>query len=474
MQFHEIPEDNLSNLAAAEFDLSASRVPSPDALRIVLLGRMASGAAAPADTLVELAGEAMAVAQFGARSMIPAMLRAYGRNHEGARIYGLGIDTSGTAAEGTVGVTGTATAAGVLELRVAMQRVLVDIESGDDADAVATKIAAALAANTSLPVTAAATGGTVTLTAAWDGPSGNDIALAVVSAPAGIAATATAMASGATAPDIAAAIAALDTGTRYMIVAGVNEPGALTALAAEVRQRWGAMRAVDGHVFFAFGGTALEARAFGDGRDNPEESFMSTDGADTPPWELAAAFAGAVFRVQGAEASRYGAEVRGVAIPTPANQPSHAGRNAALRAGVSTYTVTSGRMEIDRVVTTSKTVNGAPDATWRDLTTRLLVSELRADWNAHVAKKFQGAKLASDNALVRPGVRVVTPKNVIAEALAWAREKVSEGKIENFEAFRDALLANRPNGDPNRINALLSPDLVNKLVTIATLIQPQV
>ena len=132
MHFSEIPEDNLSNLAAAEFDLSASRVPSPDALRIVLLGRMASGAAAPADTLVELAGEAMAVAQFGARSMIPAMLRAYGRNHEGARIYGLGIDTSGTAAEGTVAVTGTATAAGVLELRVAMQRVLVDIESGDD------------------------------------------------------------------------------------------------------------------------------------------------------------------------------------------------------------------------------------------------------------------------------------------------------------------------------------------------------
>jgi phage tail sheath gpL-like len=47
----------------------------------------------------------------------------------------------------------------------------------------------------------------------------------------------------------------------------------------------------------------------------------------------------------------------------------------------------------------------------------------------------------------------------------------SLGLVENMDAFKHYLIVERDLNDPNRINVLLPPDLVNQLRILAMLVQ---
>src|SRR3546814_3740184 len=87
---------------------------------------------------------------------------------------------AGTAATGTLTVTGAATASGTIVLYIGGQRITVGVTSGDAAAAVATAIVAAITAAADLPVAAVALLGVVTLTAKHKGVAGNEIGRAHV------------------------------------------------------------------------------------------------------------------------------------------------------------------------------------------------------------------------------------------------------------------------------------------------------
>src|SRR5690606_14283898 len=114
----------------------------------------------------------------------------------------------GSAAEGTLVVTGPATAAGTVALYIAGRRLSIAVASGDTGNSVADAIAAEINDDDTLPVTAAAVTGTVTVTARHAGVIGNDIDLRVSyysgeALPAGIGIAITAMAGGAGDVDVA-------------------------------------------------------------------------------------------------------------------------------------------------------------------------------------------------------------------------------------------------------------------------------
>ncbi|MNG29476.1 Phage tail sheath protein [compost metagenome] len=58
-----------------------------------------------------------------------------------------------------------------------------------------------------------------------------------------------------------------------------------------------------------------------------------------------------------------------------------------------------------------------------------------------------------------------------AEALAKFREWEELGLVENIDDFKANLVAERNASDPNRLDVLLPPDLVNQLRIIANKIQ---
>ncbi|MNL24957.1 Phage tail sheath protein [compost metagenome] len=66
---------------------------------------------------------------------------------------------------------------------------------------------------------------------------------------------------------------------------------------------------------------------------------------------------------------------------------------------------------------------------------------------------------------------MVTPVVMKAEAIAKFREWEDLGLVENIDDFKANLIAERNASDPNRMDMLLPPDLVNQLRIVANKIQ---
>ncbi len=88
-----------------------------------------------------------------------------------------------------------------------------------------------------------------------------------------------------------------------------------------------------------------------------------------------------------------------------------------------------------------------------------------------ITSKFARYKLANDGTKFGAGQAIVTPSIIKGEILAEYAKLEAEGIVENLDAFKKALIVERSAKDPNRINVLLPPDLVNQLRVFATLVQ---
>jgi phage tail sheath gpL-like len=84
---------------------------------------------------------------------------------------------------------------------------------------------------------------------------------------------------------------------------------------------------------------------------------------------------------------------------------------------------------------------------------------------------FPRHKLADDGTRFGAGQAIVTPLIIRSEMIAAYGELEEAGKMENMEAFKANLIVERNAQDPNRVDALLPPDLVNQLRIFAALTQ---
>ena len=65
----------------------------------------------------------------------------------------------------------------------------------------------------------------------------------------------------------------------------------------------------------------------------------------------------------------------------------------------------------------------------------------------------------------------MTPKIIKAELVAQYRIDEFNGLVENGSAFKANLIVERDPNDPNRVNVLYPPDLINQLRVFAVLAQ---
>ena len=164
--------------------------------------------------------------------------------------------------------------------------------------------------------------------------------------------------------------------------------------------------------------------------------------------------------------------LRGV-LPAPlAGRFGHAERETLLSDGIATHTVDrTGIVALERMVTTYQTApGGVPDTAYRDVNTVFTLSFLRASFRQRFATKFRRYKLANDGTRFGAGQRVVTPSTARAEAIALFRQWENAGLVENADAFKDTLVVERNAADPNRLDFLIPPDLVNQLRVMAATI----
>jgi phage tail sheath gpL-like len=72
---------------------------------------------------------------------------------------------------------------------------------------------------------------------------------------------------------------------------------------------------------------------------------------------------------------------------------------------------------------------------------------------------------------VGSGQAIVTPNVAKAEAIAIFRDWEAAGYVENVSQFKDELVVERNADNPDRLDILLPPDLVNQLRQLGVLFQ---
>ncbi|MQX36818.1 phage tail sheath subtilisin-like domain-containing protein [Roseospira navarrensis] len=481
ISFNAIPIDLRAPGAYIEIDNSRAVQGLPGMpSRILVLGQMLSTGTATALEPIDILTGDQAAGYFGRGSMLHRMAHFLRANNTVTRATVIPMEDDGAAqaATGTLAITGPATASGTLVLWIAGQRVRVGVAAGTAATAIATATAAAINAVLDLPVTAAATAADVTLTCRWSGETGNAIDIRVgyygEAMPAGVGLTITPMSGGSANPDLTAALAAIGDEWVTDIILPYTDTASLAAIEAELETRFGPLVMQDAHAYAWAQGTHAELTTLGDSRNSPHLTIMGMDGSPTPPWEAAAALgAVAAYHLQIDPARPLQTlELRGVLPPAEADRFTMEERNLLLHDGIATARTEVNTVQIDRAITTFQTNQwGIEDISYLDVTTLKTLAYLRYSVRARIFQRFPRHKLASDGTRYGPGQAIVTPAVIRDELVALFREWETAGLVEQADQFKSELIVERDQSDPNRVNALIPPDVINQFRVFAGQVQ---
>ncbi len=471
----------------AEFSSErAVQGPSVQPYRILVIGQRLTSGTVQALTAKRVTSEAQAKQYFGKGSMLANMLVALRKGNSFTETVAIAVDddAAGVAAAGKIAITGPATSSGTLYVYIGGRRVTVGVASGQAADAIATAVAAAINANPDIDVTAAAALGDVNLTAKHKGAAGNKIDVRLnyntgEANPAGVGTTVTAMSGGTSNPDLAPLIAALGD-TQYNVIAfPYTDAVSLKAIEDELASRWGPLRQIEGVAITADNASYAGLTSLGESRNSPHVAILPATGSPTTPWEFAATAAGVVAYYSNIDPAR---QFRSLALPGVLPPPQKdrftlQERNLHLYDGISTIAVDDGgTVRFERVITTYKTnAVGADDPSYLDLMTPLLLGYLRYDFRTSLLLRYPRHKLANDGTRFGAGQAIITPLEGKAFAVNKFRQWEENGYVENAAQFKRDLICERNASDPNRLDWLLPPDLVNNFmvggVKIAFLLQ---
>jgi phage tail sheath gpL-like len=483
ISFNTIPSNLRVPLTYVEFDNSRAVVGTPAMqYRMLFIGQKLAAGSAAVNTLMQVATVGAAVALFGAGSMLARMIEQFKADNRYIDCWAIALadHASGVSATGTLTLTGPATAAGVLALYIGGDRVRVTVTAGMTAAQAATAVAAAVNADTTLPVTAAAVDAVVTFTARHKGTVGNDIDLRLNyysedALPVGIGATLAAMSAGASNPDVADAVTAMGDQWYQGIVMPYTDSANMTALEAELLSRWSGTRQIGGIAYCAYRGTHANAITFGDGRNSPLVCCLAAGQTPDPPYIWAAAVASQASLSLSIDPARplQTLPLTGILPPPESSRWTSEERNLLLWDGMATWYVDAGGVvRIERLVTMyQENAYGLPDPSYLNLTTPATLEYLRYSLRARITQKFPRHKLADDGIDYGPGQAIVTPKTIRAEIIALAEEWAQNGLIENLAQFREDLVVERNGSDRDRVDTLVPPDIVNQFRVFAAQIQ---
>jgi phage tail sheath gpL-like len=482
ISFNSVPSNLRVPFVAVEFDNTrAQRGPALLPYRTLLIGQRRSTGTATANSLHRVTSADQVLTLAGRGSMLHRMAKAYFANNRFTETW-IGVlddNGAGVAATGTITVTGPSTAAGTISLYLGGVRVPVAVASGTAQNDIATAIAAAINADLDLPVTAAAATNVVTVTFRHKGLVGNEYDIRTnyqvgESTPAGVSVAIVGMASGTTNPTLTTLIANLGDSWYQVIAHPYTDATSLAAIEAELTSRFGPTRMIDGVAFTAKNDTLSNLGTLGDSRNSPHSSIVATNQSPTPPMEYAAAVAAVAAYYGNIDPARpfQTLPLAGVVPPAEADLFTLEERNLLLYDGISTTKVVGSTVQIERLITTYKTnAAGSADTSYLDVTTMLTVQYLRYSFRAQIASRYPRHKLANDGTRYGAGQAVITPQIGKAEAINWFRSMEELGLLENFDQFKQDLVVERNASDPNRLDFLLPPDIINQLIVTGAQIQ---
>lgn len=490
ISFDGIPTTLRIPFVFAEFNSSqAQQGPSILPYRGLIIGQKLSTGTAVADTTIRVTSVEQAIVLGGRGSMLHRQALAWFSVNKSTEVL-LGVladNGAGVAATGTIVFTSAATGSGTIAFYLGGERITVGVTASDATTALATNTAAAINANLDLPVTAGVASSTVTLTFRHKGVVGNTYDVRTNyrdgdALPAGVAMTITAVGSvvaGTTNPTLTNLIAGMADLWFQIWTHPYTDSTSLTAIEAELLSRFGPTRSIDGIAITATAGSFSAVSTLGLTRNSQNSLIFSPPGASplVPPMEFAAGIAALVAIYGARDPAR---PFQTLALPqdrfpppVETDQWSSDERNLFLFDGIATTRrAAGGIVQIERAITTYRTSpSGAADTAFLDATTMLTLLYLRYDWRVRIQIRYPRHKLADDDTQFGAGQAIMTPQQGKGEALLWFREKEKQGLVEGFDQFQRDLVVERNQSDPNRLDWLLAPNLINQLIGAAAQIR---
>jgi phage tail sheath gpL-like len=450
------------------------------------------GNAAP-DTPIAVGTQAQADEHYGIGSEMSRMFKAFYANNFANEVWGLGVaePIGGVAATGTLTVATQQTEAGSIHLYIGGQHVSTNIGASDTVTEVASAIEAAINEEEDLPVLADALAGVITLTAKWKGISGNDINVSVnyygkiggEELPIGLGLTlpATGFLTGGTGvPDFDNAIMNMGEQQFEYVCLPYSDSTSLLAWETEFgfsdTGRWGWMRELFGHVFCAKRGTYPDLMVFGGTRNSGVVSIMAVEvKSPTPIYEWVAAYTAKAQRALTNDPAR---PLQTLSLNGVLSAPLHdrfnvLELNSLAGAGLATQKTPVGTVPMISRETTTYQLNlyGFGDDAYELVTTLATLAKLIRNQRHAITTKFPRHKLANDGTRFGPGQAIITPGIAKAELVAQYRMDEYNGLVEDTRNFKRHLLVERDPNNPNRLNVLYPPDLINQLRIFAVLAQ---
>ena len=497
ISFANIPSNIKIPLYWVELDPSMAGLPNIN-LRALLVGVMTSDGDGVPDVPIPIGSQAQADTHFGAGSELSRMFQAYYKNNFANEVWGLPVtEPTGTAATGEITITGAPTAAGTLWLYIAGSLVNeINIMTTDTVDDIATAIAdqinnAYLNGDPALPVSAVAAAGVVTLTSLFKGVHGNEITVSLnyygslggQTTPVGLGITlpVTGMLTGGVGvPDFTNGIANIQKQLFEYIAMPYTDTNSLFMWDQELgftdSGRWGWQRQQFGHLFAAKRGTYANLILFGETLNSGVESIMAfEETCPSPMFECAAAYAAKAQRALINDPAR---PLQTLALNNIKAAPlqdrfDFPELNSLALTGLAIQEVGADAqpMILREQTTYQLNLYGQSDDAYELVTTLATLAKLLRNQKQAITSKFPRSKLADDGTKFGPGQAIVTPGIIKSELISEYQLDMWNGLVENIAAFKRNLMVERDTNDPNRVNVLYPPDLINQLRIFAVLAQ---
>ncbi len=492
ISFANIPANIKVPLYWVEVDPSMAGLPNIN-LRALMVGVMTSEGDAEVDVPIPIGSQAQADQHFGPGSELSRMFRAYYANNFANEVWGLPLaePSGGLTATGMVTVTAAPTAAGTIHLYVAGTYVPVNVSTTDTVDGIATAIEDAINADETLPVTANAIAGAVTLTSVFKSANANDIPVMLnyhgsrggENTPVGLGITmpATGLLTGGTGvPDFAQAILNMGEESFEYVAMPYTDSNSLFDWDQEFgftdNGRWGWQRQLFGHVFSAKRDTYSNLVLWGETVNSPVESVMAVEPASpSPVFEWAAAYAAKAQRALINDPAR---PLQALSLNQIKAAPLHTRFdfneiNSLASNGLAIQKIGSDNQPMIARETTTYQLNlyGQPDDAYELVTTLATLAKLLRNQRSVITNKYPRHKLANDGTKFGPGQAIVTPGIIKGELIAQYQQDMFSGLVEDLRNFKRYLIVERDPNNPNRVNVLYPPDLINQLRVFAVLAQ---
>lgn len=471
----------------AEINASKANTAVP-VQRSLILGQKTSTGAGIIDSVVKVSNTDDAVNQAGPNSMLAQMVDDYRLNDPDGELW-LGLlhddGVAGVKATATITFNTAPTATGVFTTYIGGRRYQVKCTSTMTVTDVAAALVAVVNKDKRSTVTATNLAGVVTLTADNAGPHGNDCPInnywggsdAGEFVVPGLTTTVVQFASGAGAPDLTNVLGNCGDRTFDFVVSPYTDSVSMNALQTfmnDTTGRWAWNEQLYGHVFGAVAKGLGQLVTFGDGRNNQHESMMGWNGANTPAWRLAAAYAGsaaASLRIDPALPLQT-LVVQGMYPPKKENRFQQTDRDQLLHNGISTFTVgDDGTMRIERVITTYQTnAFGQADNSYLSVETMYTLMAVVRRLKGAVTTAFARKKLAASGTRTSDP-NVVTPAIIRGFIIAEYAQMEDEGLVQGSDLFAANLIVEQNATNPNRVDVLWPGTLIDQLNVLATLIQ---